>query len=120
MLISERIKQKNFQGKNYKDAYLKACKWVSTNILAAYNSEDITYKIEKLDSKTFDRKEVRLTVYVTADEEEINQKNCEICRECSSLFYLDQRKHKCESCGIPPYRRRLLKKLESIKEVKEF
>ena len=48
MLIGEKIKEKKFCGANTKDAYLKACKWISSNIIAVNNSNNMTYKIEKL------------------------------------------------------------------------
>lgn len=47
MIISEKILEKEFEGKNKKDAYLNCCKWLSTNIIAVNNSRFVTYKIEK-------------------------------------------------------------------------
>ena len=48
MYISEKVLERAFYGKDVKQSYLKCCKWVSTNILAVNNSENITYKIEKI------------------------------------------------------------------------
>lgn len=114
MLISEKIFEKEFVANTLKDAYLKACKWISTNIIAVNNSEHITYKVSKRDGN-FTTKRIVLIVYVEAEEEEIYEKNCEICQECSSMFYLRSEKNKCETCRILPYRRRMKDKLEAIK-----
>lgn len=115
MLISERLYEKVFESKDIKSAYLKCCKWVSTNILAVNNSNNITYRIEKVESRLWIGK-VKLTVYVSADEQEINDNNCKICRETHSLFYLSENKHKCESCKVIPYRKRMQDKLKLIAE----
>lgn len=62
MYISEKVIEREFSGKNMKEAYLKCCKWVSTNIIAVNNSENITYSIQK--KKTQDTYVVVLRVYV--------------------------------------------------------
>lgn len=114
MNMSEKLFEKEFSGKSAKAAYLECCKWLSTNIIAVNNSENITYRIEKKEVKLWSAI-VKLTVYVTADEGEIQQRHCEICREVSSNFFMSHNKHMCESCSVPPYRRRLKTRLESIK-----
>ena len=115
MLISEKILEKEFQGRTTKEAYLNCCKWLSTNIIAVNNSKNITYKIEKVNTDSWS-KTIRLTVYVTADEEEVHERNCNICKEVSGSFFMSQNKYMCEVCKVPPYRRRLKNKLESMKE----
>lgn len=49
MIICEKIKEKEFIGGTIKEAYLNACKWLSTNVIAINNSKNITYRFEKLD-----------------------------------------------------------------------
>ena len=68
MLIAEKILEKDFQGKTTKEAYLNCCKWMSTNVIAVNNSKHITYRTEKVETDDWNRT-VRLTLYVTADEE---------------------------------------------------
>lgn len=116
MIVGEIIKEKEFSSKSMKEAYLDACKWVSTNILATNNSENIAYTIRKIKSKDFGVKKVKLTLYVIAEEEQVNERNCEICMEASSLFYMKQNKYKCESCGIKPYRERMKERLRLLRE----
>lgn len=115
MFVSEKIFEKEFEGRTTKEAYLNCCKWLSTNIIAVNNSKNITYNIEKVNEKNLVKK-VKLTVYVTADEKEVNERNCDICKEVTGMFYLKQNKHMCESCKIPAYRKRIEHKLSSIKD----
>lgn len=112
MVVGEKIKEKEFSGKNAKDAYLKACKWISSNILAANNSEHICYRIYKAPKVAT----VRVVVYLYTDETEIHERQCDICREMSRNFYMQNNKYKCENCTLPPYRRRIQLKLENIKQ----
>lgn len=115
MLIAEKVLEKDFQGKTTKEAYLNCCKWLSTNIIAVNNSKNITYKIEKINTDSWS-KTIRLTVYVTADEEEVQERHCNICKEVSGSFFMKQNKYMCDVCKMPPYRRRLKEKLDLIRE----
>lgn len=115
MLISEKVLEKEFQGRTTKEAYLNCCKWLSTNIIAVNNSKNITYKMKKINTDSWS-KTIRLTVYVTADEEEVHERHCNICKEVSGSFFMSKNKYMCEVCKMPPYRRRLKEKLNLIKE----
>lgn len=115
MFISEKVLEKEFEGKTTKEAYLKCCKWISTNIIAINNSKNITYNIEKVETEEWNRK-VKLILFVTEDEEEICKRNCDICKEATGMFYLKQNKYLCETCKIKPYRNRVKQKLQLIVE----
>lgn len=115
MLVSEKIEEKIFYGSNIKDAYLKACKWISTNIIAVNNSNNMTYKIEK--SKDNYEVSVKVTIYVTIDEGEMFERHCAICKETTGAFFMKQNKFMCETCKLLPYRKRIKEKLDLIKEV---
>nr|DAP60030.1 MAG TPA: acetyl-coA carboxylase zinc finger domain protein [Caudoviricetes sp.] len=114
MLISEKIIEKEFSGKNMKEAYLNCCKWVSTNIIAVNNSDNITYSIQK--KRTQNTYIVVLKVYVSADENEVHEKNCAICKEVTHNLFLSENKYMCEGCKIKPYRKRLEDRLKLLKE----
>lgn len=114
MRVSEKLFEKTFQGKTTKEAFLTCCKWVSTNIIAVNNSQNITYDITKAKNPLHHK--VTLTVYITADESEIFRHTCEVCNETSGLFYLSGQKYKCDSCKINPYRDRMKSRLEALKD----
>lgn len=115
MLISEKVIEKVFKGKTVKDAYMNCCKWLSTNVIAVNNSNNITYKIEKIKTKEYGGT-VKLTLYITTDEEEICERNCNICKEVTGSFFMKQNKYMCEVCKVNPYRKRMKDKLDLIKE----
>lgn len=116
MIICEKIKEKEFIGGTTKEAYLNACKWLSTNVIAINNSKNITYRFEKVDKTGIGTKKVKLILFVSVDEEEIINKHCEICKEITGLFYLKENKYMCESCKINPYRERIKTKLKALKK----
>lgn len=115
MNVSEKILEKEFESVTTKNAYLDCCKWISTNIIAVNNSENITYKIEKVETKDWNKK-IRLTVYVFVDEEEVRSRHCEICKEVTGSFFMMQNKNMCESCKMQPYRKRLTDRLKLLRE----
>lgn len=115
MFVSEKIMEKEFASVTTKNAYLDCCKWISTNIIAVNNSENITYKIEKVKTKDWNKK-IKLTVYVTANETEVKERHCDICREVTGSFFMTQNKNMCESCKMKPYRKRLMDRLELLKQ----
>lgn len=114
MMVSEKIIEKQFSATTMKEAYMKACKWISSNILAVNNSQNITYQIRK--EKSEFEKKVTLLVYVTVDEGEVQQRHCEICKEMTGSFFMKQNKHMCESCKLLPYKRRIEEKFRIVKE----
>ena len=116
MNVSEKIFEKDFKAYKMKDAYLEACKWVSSNIIAKNNSNNITYKMEKKEGQNSISK-IHLTIYVTIDEQEVLERNCSICKEFNDNYFSCQNKYLCEVCRMPPYRNRLKERLESIKAV---
>ena len=85
-------------------------------MIAINNSKNITYRFEKIDKTGIGTKKVKLILFVYADEEEIINKHCEICKEITGLFYLKENKYMCESCKINPYRERIKAKLKALKE----
>lgn len=115
MFISDIIKVKEFSAMTNKEAYLKACKWVSANIIAVNNSNNISYKIEKIKSNDYMSK-VKLTVYVMEDEEVIHNNHCGICQELANGLYMKENKFRCEVCKTIPYRTRLSNRLENLKK----
>lgn len=116
MLISEKVKEKVFHGTNTKEAYLKACKWYATNFISISENKNLSCTFEKVKCKNSMVCSIKLTVYVMFDENEVLQKNCEICNEANKLFYIRGNKNKCDSCKVNPYRERMKERLKRLKE----
>ena len=115
MIVSKKILEKDFIGKDKKEAYLKCCKWLSKNIIAKDNSEHFVYKIQKVE-KNGCVMAIRLLLYVSIEEEEARERNCNICREVSSSFFMKSNKYMCETCKLLPYIKRITEKLEGIEK----
>ena len=91
---------KKFSGGSTKEAYLKACKWVATNILADDEiSKDVTWSITK--SKDLPTVELELFGMVN-DTEHVNQ-FCKVCKEFHCSFYINQQQN-CNNCNMMAYR----------------
>lgn len=113
---SEHLMSKKFTGNNMKDAYMKAVKWYSTNVLAKDELRGIQVGFEKdTQSPT-----ITIHLYVTMEEEEVRQAHCNICKEFHHSFFINEIEN-CNSCNVIGYVRRLEQririKLEYCKDV---
>ena len=104
-----------FSAGTTKEAYLKCCKWISTNVLAKNNSDYITYKIYKIGDKNY-KQDVKLEIFITVDEQEIHERNCAICQEMADSFFMSKNKYMCETCKLKPYRKRLHGRLQDVEK----
>ena len=111
MVIGEKIYEKIFTGATTKDAYLKACKFMSRNFVGNEKTQHIVNKIEKVKYC-----QVRLTIYVEVEEKEIMDNMCSVCKQTHAATYLNENKYQCELCKIPPYKKRTAERLKRIKE----
>lgn len=118
MYVSTKIMEKEFASDSMKKTYLDACKWVSTTIIAKTNSENITYDFKKLETKN-NIYRMKVSVYVSIDEEEVLKRNCDICKEFNNNYFSSQNKYMCEVCRMPPYRNRVAERLKTIKKLTE-
>lgn len=114
MIIGEKIATKDFKAAKMKDAYLEACKWVSTNIVAKNNSNHITYRIIKTKQSALSNI-VTAEIYLYVDEEEVHTRHCNICKELAKGLYMKENKFRCEVCKVNPYRERIQKQIEEIR-----
>lgn len=111
MIIGEKIENKVFSGRTTKDAYLKACKYMSQNFVGKGKTEHIVHKIEKLEYC-----KVKLTIYAEIEEQEVMDNMCSVCRQANAITYLTESKYKCEMCKILPYKKRAEERLKRIIE----
>lgn len=110
MYIQEKIASKNFTGKDDKEAYGKASKWIYENlyILQDEASNKLSYTVESIKGSL---PTCKLTIYCLVDEEVEFQSMCNACKEAHQLFYLNK-KDECSTCKILPYRKRIQERIE--------
>lgn len=111
MITGEKIYEKTFTGRTTKDAYLKACKFMSQKIIGKDKTKHIVHKIEKTKYC-----EVKLTLYAEVEESEIMDNMCSVCKQAHAATFLKEDKYQCELCKILPYKKRAAERLKRIKE----
>lgn len=105
----EFYKQK-FIAATMKDAYLKACKWYATNVLSKNELHDIQVEFEKNQNEQFPS--VTIHLFAVLDEEELQEKHCEICREFHHLFFINTQ-FNCNRCDTKAYQKRAEETLQT-------
>lgn len=108
MFIIKKIKTIKFLGSSSKDAYLKACKFISQ-----YIELPVTYEIKKLNE---DIPAFEVTFYVKLDEKDFSSRFCDICREFHGKFYINQQLS-CNNCNMLNFKNRYENALREKKNV---
>lgn len=98
------VTTKKFSGKSMKDAYMKCCKWIATNIIADSKlSEICEYSIQKQTENAMPY--IVLDIKVSINKEDADNKHCAICRETHNSFLFND-KTNCDDCKLRAYHRR--------------
>lgn len=105
------VAKRTFYGKNVKEAYLKACRWFASNIIADGKLNDIFaqyIKDEWNDS-------VILVLHAFLDESQERKHRCKMCKEMHSSFYITE-STECSRCMMQSYGKLLDGKLKIKKD----
>ena len=113
MLLAKQIHKQSFKGESSKEAYLRACKWVATNIVSKeVELSDVFWRIEKAPEVPSELPTVDLILFTTINESEDNKRFCDICKEFHKSFFINEN-FNCDRCNKESYRSRIRKRLES-------
>lgn len=78
---------KKFYSNSMKDAYMKASKWVATNVISKAELHNVKVEYEK-------RKEQFPTIvvhlFVTLSAEDVKARHCEVCQETHKKFFINE------------------------------
>lgn len=108
MKYTEKVMHIDFSGVDAKSTYLKACKWLATNIVSKEKEfGEVQYSINKTKQNpaTF-----RVTVYAALDQQDVEDSMCNACREAHRLFYKNS--EFCGTCGMQTFIRRMKEKID--------
>lgn len=94
--------RKVFKGATVKDAYMDACKWYASNIIAGDKFHGVQVEYEK-DTKN---NAVTMTLYASLPEKEVMDNHCEVCKEMHRAFFINQ-DNDCSRCSAKGYKKRL-------------
>lgn len=109
MLNADEIMSRKFTGNSMKEAYLKACKWYASNVLAKDELHNILVDYEKVYSEQFPT--VILHLYASISVDEVKTHHCNICKETHKAFYINEETN-CNWCKINGYYERCKQKME--------
>lgn len=114
MLHIQKFYERNFRAENSKDAYLKACKFVASNIISKGSKVEatrVTWDVIRVDTEQGDLPTFMLTLYYKFDDTEFMKSTCEACKEFHKSFFINEQ-FNCNRCNKMGYERNLSHKLE--------
>lgn len=109
LLYTEEFSTIKFTGKTMKDAYLRAVKWYSTNVLAKDELHNVQVEYEKVQDEQSPT--IILHLYTSLSEEEVRAAHCEICKETHKSFIMSEETN-CEWCKLKGYQNRCDRHIE--------
>lgn len=110
-MYCEKFFSQTFNGKNRKQTYLNACKWVANNILSKEKLKNTFIEYEKIKDST----SIKVNVYVYIRDEDVREQHCKICREMHNTAFMSEETN-CAWCKIKGYQNRIDNKLMLKKE----
>lgn len=106
ILYSQPFGRKVFKGASVKDAYMKACKWYASNIVAKDKLHDVQVEyIKDVKANT-----VTIVLYAVLSETDVKEQHCQRCKEMHHSFFINEATE-CSRCSAAGYQRRLEQKL---------
>lgn len=118
MLYIEKFYERNFKAKNSKDAYLKACKFVASNIVSKGSKVEVTkvtWDITKVETKEDDLPTFRLSLYYKFDDTDFMKQSCKSCKEFHKSFFINE-DYNCSRCNKIGYKKNIEQKLSIASE----
>lgn len=106
ILYSQPFGRKVFKGASIKDAYMKACKWYASNVIAKDKLHNVQVEYIK-DAKA---NTVTIVLYAVLSETDVKEQHCQCCKEMHHSFFINEDTH-CDRCSAAGYQRRLEQKL---------
>lgn len=113
MQVSQQFYEKEFLDENSKkQAYLKTCEWVAKNLLSKTSKVEVSKITWRITDAEKDLPTYKLELFVTYDEDEINNNMCEVCKQMHSAFY-SNKTYTCGNCNKDAYRKKMQQKLDT-------
>lgn len=106
-IFTQEYFKKSFHGSSLKEAYLKACKWVSTNVISkAELGRNTLVKYDKKEQKGTQLPTIEVTLFAVINEAEVRERHCAICKETHASFFINENCN-CAWCNTSAYQRRI-------------
>lgn len=98
--------KKEFVANSHKDAYMKAIKWIASNVISDVELSKSKISFEKSENKEKQLPTIIIHLSVCLNEKEQRDKNCKICKEIHSNFFMNEETN-CGWCKTVAYQKRL-------------
>lgn len=112
MICIKPFYEREFKAKKSKEAYLKACKFVASNIISASSKVEVskvTWDVVRV-SNDDDLPTFRLTLYYKFDDTQFMKQTCEACKEFHKSFFINEN-FNCNRCNKVGYEKNVDQKL---------
>lgn len=112
MICIKPFYEREFKAKKSKDAYLKACKFVASNIISASSKVEVskvTWDVVRV-SNDDDLPTFRLTLYYKFDDTQFMKQTCDACKEFHKSFFINEN-YNCNRCNKVGYEKNVDQKL---------
>jgi hypothetical protein len=112
MLYIHKFYEKKFKAEDSKDAYLKACKFVASNIISKgskVEASKVTWDVTRIEDED-DLPTFMLTLYYKFDDTEFMKSTCETCKQFHRSFFINE-DFNCSRCSKVGYEKNVSQKL---------
>lgn len=112
MLYIHKFYEKKFRAEDSKKAYLKACKFVASNIISEgskVEASKVTWDVTRVEDEG-DLPTFMLTLYYKFDDTEFMKSTCETCKQFHRSFFINE-DFNCSRCSKVGYEKNVSQKL---------
>lgn len=105
--------KRSFKAEDSKNAYMKACKFVASNIISdksKVEASKVTWTVQKVKVEDGDLPTFQLTLYYTFDDTEFMKQTCDACKQFHKSFFINEN-FNCDRCNKVGYERNVTQKL---------
>lgn len=110
MIYIQKFYERDFKDEDSKKAYLKASKFVATNIISKGSKVEVskvTWDVVRVEG---DLPTFRLTLYYKFDDTDFMRQTCEACKEFHKSFFINEN-FNCNRCNKVGYEKNVAQKL---------
>ena len=110
MVCIKKFYEREFKAEDSKNAYLKACKFVASNIISKGSKVEVskvTWDVVRVEG---DLPTFRLTLYYKFDDTDFMKQSCDACKEFHKSFFINEN-YNCNRCNKVGYEKNIEQRL---------
>ena len=110
MVCIKKFYEREFKAEDSKNAYLKACKFVASNIISKGSKVEVskvTWDVVRVEG---DLPTFCLTLYYKFDDTDFMKQSCDACKEFHKSFFINEN-YNCNRCNKVGYEKNIEQRL---------